>query len=44
LLAEIYRAQGRWSEAEILWRVALREQPDFEPAWKGPGDLYGRQR
>ncbi len=43
LAAEIYRAQERWVEAEVQWRAALAERPDFEPAWLGLGELYVRQ-
>jgi GT2 family glycosyltransferase/predicted Zn-dependent protease len=40
LLAEIYRVQGRLTEAEVQWRMALAERPDFEPAWQGLGEWY----
>jgi GT2 family glycosyltransferase/tetratricopeptide (TPR) repeat protein len=43
LLAEIYRAQGRHSEAEVQWRAALAERHDFEPAWQGLAEQYLRQ-
>jgi glycosyltransferase involved in cell wall biosynthesis len=42
LVAEIYRAQDRRLEAEVQWRAALAEQPDFEPAWMGLVELYLR--
>jgi GT2 family glycosyltransferase/predicted Zn-dependent protease len=43
LVAEVYRAQERWVEAEVQWRAALGERPDFEPAWLGLSELYLRQ-
>jgi glycosyltransferase involved in cell wall biosynthesis len=43
LLAEVYRALGRHSEAEVQWRAALAERQDFEPAWQGLAELYLRQ-
>jgi len=43
LLAEVYRAQGRWTEAEVQWRAALGERTDFGPAWEGLAELYLRQ-
>jgi GT2 family glycosyltransferase/tetratricopeptide (TPR) repeat protein len=42
LLAEIFARQERWTEAEVQWRAALEERPDFEPAWEGLGELYLR--
>jgi GT2 family glycosyltransferase/tetratricopeptide (TPR) repeat protein len=42
LLAEVYRAQDRRLEAEVQWRTALAERPDFEPAWVGLAELYLR--
>jgi GT2 family glycosyltransferase/Tfp pilus assembly protein PilF len=42
LVAEIYRAQERRLEAEVQWRAALMERPDFEPAWVGLAELYLR--
>lgn len=42
LVAEIYRAQERRLEAEVQWRAALVERPDFEPAWVGLAELYLR--
>src|SRR5262249_33054178 len=42
LLAEIYRAQERHTEAEVQWRAALAERPDFEPTWMGLAELYLR--
>ena len=44
LLAEVYRAQSRWTEAEVQWRTVLGERPDFEPAWQGLAELYLRQQ
>ncbi|MCI0655704.1 MAG: tetratricopeptide repeat protein, partial [Acidobacteria bacterium] len=40
LLAEVYRAQRRHVEAEVQWRAALAERPDFEPAWVSLAELY----
>jgi len=42
-LSEIYRAQQRWTEADIQWRTALSERPNFEPAWQGLAELYLRR-
>jgi glycosyltransferase involved in cell wall biosynthesis len=42
LLAEVYRVQERWLEAEVQWRAALAERGDFEPAWMGLAELYLR--
>jgi tetratricopeptide (TPR) repeat protein len=42
-LAEIYRAQERFVEAEVQWRAALKEHLDFEPVWMGLAELYLRQ-
>jgi thioredoxin-like negative regulator of GroEL len=42
LLAEIYRTQERRVEAEVQWRAALAERPDFEPAWMGLAEVYLR--
>jgi tetratricopeptide (TPR) repeat protein len=39
-LAVLYFEQGRTAEAEAHWRAALAEQPAFEPAWLGLGELY----
>ena len=43
LLAEIYREQGRNSEAEIQWRAAVAEAPHFAPAWRGLAALFHAQ-
>jgi tetratricopeptide (TPR) repeat protein len=43
LLAEVYRARGRLLEAEVQWRAALKERPDFEPAWASLAELYLKQ-
>jgi GT2 family glycosyltransferase/tetratricopeptide (TPR) repeat protein len=44
-LAELYRAQGRHTEAEIQWRAALEDRPAFAPAALGLGELLlGQQR
>ncbi|MBX9680049.1 MAG: glycosyltransferase [Gemmataceae bacterium] len=43
LLAEIYVFQKRDIEAEIQWRAALQERPDFEPAALGLGELLIRR-
>jgi GT2 family glycosyltransferase/Flp pilus assembly protein TadD len=42
LLAEVYRAQERWVEAEVQWRAALAERVDFEPAWLALADIFLR--
>jgi tetratricopeptide (TPR) repeat protein len=44
LLAEVYRAQQRWTEAEVQWRAALREKAAFEPAWTGLCELLVGQK
>jgi GT2 family glycosyltransferase len=43
LLAEMFRAQGRFLEAEVQWRAALSERLNFEPAWVGLGEMYLKQ-
>jgi GT2 family glycosyltransferase/predicted Zn-dependent protease len=43
LLGEIYRDQERLTEAELQWRAAVSEQPDFAPAWLALGELYLKQ-
>jgi glycosyltransferase involved in cell wall biosynthesis len=43
LLAEVHRARERFLEAEVQWRMALKEQVAFEPAWMGLGELYLKQ-
>lgn len=42
LVAEIYRVQERRLEAEVQWRAALTERPEFEPAWVSLAELYLR--
>jgi GT2 family glycosyltransferase/tetratricopeptide (TPR) repeat protein len=42
-LALHYDRRGRHAEAEAQWQAALKERPDFTPAWLGLGDLYVRQ-
>jgi tetratricopeptide (TPR) repeat protein len=44
LLAEVYRTQERFVEAEVQGRAGLAENAAFEPAWQGLGDLYLRQQ
>ncbi|HEV8060374.1 MAG TPA: tetratricopeptide repeat protein [Gemmataceae bacterium] len=36
----IYQRQGRPADAEVQWRAALAEKPEFESAWLGLEDLY----
>ncbi len=43
LLGEVYRDQGRWSEAEVQWRAAVKERANFPPAWIALGELCIRQ-
>src|SRR5262249_36769007 len=44
-LALAQLGQGRPAEAEVQWRRALAERPDFMPAWRGLGDLFlGQER
>jgi tetratricopeptide (TPR) repeat protein len=38
-LALLYHEQGRCAEAEAQWLAALREKPDFAPAWLGLAEL-----
>jgi len=38
-LAMLYVTEGRVAEAEAQWRAAVKEQPEFGPAWLGLGDL-----
>lgn len=42
-LGELYRDQGRWTEAEVQWRAAVKERADFPPAWIALGELCIRQ-
>lgn len=42
-LAGILRQQGRIAEAEVQWRSALTEQPDYGPACLSLGELYASQ-
>ena len=44
LLAELYSAHGRASEAEVQWRAAVAEKPDFGPAWVALGELMLTQK
>jgi glycosyltransferase involved in cell wall biosynthesis/tetratricopeptide (TPR) repeat protein len=37
-LGVLYFQQGRVSEAEAQWKAAVRERPDFLPAWLGLGE------
>jgi tetratricopeptide (TPR) repeat protein len=39
-LAAIYQEQGRSAEAEAQWRMALKEQPSYVPAWVGIAGLH----
>lgn len=39
-LALLCRRQGRAEEAEQLWREAVRERPDFVPAWLALVELH----
>jgi tetratricopeptide (TPR) repeat protein len=43
-LAGLYRETGREAEAEGQWQAALKERPDFEPAWRGLAELLLAQR
>jgi tetratricopeptide (TPR) repeat protein len=40
ILAEVYRRQRRWADAETQWRLVVAEQPRFVPAWRELGELY----
>jgi predicted O-linked N-acetylglucosamine transferase (SPINDLY family)/glycosyltransferase involved in cell wall biosynthesis len=42
-LAILYRRSGRHGEAEAQWRLAVRERPDFLPAWLGLGEGHLRR-
>jgi tetratricopeptide (TPR) repeat protein len=42
-LAEIYRDQGRWADAEAQWRQVVEERPHFAPAWLGLAGLFQAQ-
>jgi glycosyltransferase involved in cell wall biosynthesis/Flp pilus assembly protein TadD len=42
-LAILYRRSGRHEEAEAQWRLAVRERPDFLPAWLGLGEGHLRR-
>ncbi len=39
-LADLLFAVGRDAEAEVQWRMALTEAPEYTPAWLGLGRLY----
>jgi tetratricopeptide (TPR) repeat protein len=43
-LAVLYCSQNRTGEAEMQWRIAVTEQPDFAEAWLGLGELYLAQQ
>jgi hypothetical protein len=44
-LAVIYHHQRRSTEAQVQWRAALEERPDFVPAWLGlAGELLVQSR
>ncbi|MCS6852346.1 MAG: glycosyltransferase [Gemmataceae bacterium] len=38
MLARLCQQQGRWAEAEQLWRQTLAEQPNYLDAWVGLAD------
>jgi GT2 family glycosyltransferase/predicted Zn-dependent protease len=40
LLAELYREDGRTSEAEVQWRHAVTEKPNFAAGWIGLGEMF----
>jgi glycosyltransferase involved in cell wall biosynthesis/Tfp pilus assembly protein PilF len=42
-LALLYLEQGRTAEAEVQWRAALAERPDFVAARQGLAQLYQQQ-
>src|SRR5207245_241714 len=39
-LAEVYREQGRFAEAEAHWRAVLIECPAFGPAWRNLAEMF----
>jgi len=39
-LAAAYRDLGRTKDAETHWRAALKERPQYDPAWRGLANLY----
>jgi Flp pilus assembly protein TadD len=41
-LAELYFDQGRLAEAEVQWKQALAERPEYPPAVRGLGECYLR--
>jgi GT2 family glycosyltransferase/predicted Zn-dependent protease len=43
-LGNIYREQGKLTEAEGEWRAVVAERPDFLPAWLALGELYLAQQ
>jgi tetratricopeptide (TPR) repeat protein len=43
-LAALYMKQGRPSEAEVQWRAAVAEQPEFLPSWYALEDFYLSQQ
>jgi glycosyltransferase involved in cell wall biosynthesis/Tfp pilus assembly protein PilF len=42
-LAELCRQRGQLADAEMHWRAAAAEAPDFPPAWRGLAELYLEQ-
>jgi tetratricopeptide (TPR) repeat protein len=43
-LALVHQEQGRPAEAEVHWRAAIKECPNFGPAWLGLAELCLQQR
>jgi glycosyltransferase involved in cell wall biosynthesis/tetratricopeptide (TPR) repeat protein len=42
-LAQIYRQDKRYAEAEAQWQAALQQAPGYVPAWLGLGEMYCEQ-
>jgi glycosyltransferase involved in cell wall biosynthesis/Flp pilus assembly protein TadD len=42
-LAVVYLQQGRTENAEVQWRAAVAERPDFLPGWLGLAEMRLRQ-
>jgi tetratricopeptide (TPR) repeat protein len=39
-LAAVYHSLGRFTEAEKHFQAIVEEQPDYQPAWLGLGEIY----
>ncbi len=44
VLADVYFQMGQLKKAEQQWRLAIKEVPDYLPAWQGLADLVRQQQ